>query len=198
MFLLETLRQDLRYATRTLLRNGGYTTVSVFALALGIGINTVAFTAYKAFVARPLDARDPSTLVNFALRLRYGTINARFSYPDYESYRDHLHSFTGVIAFSIDQLRLNGRRRRKVGKRGARVVDGKTGGTICDGEKCRICQHLHRFGELLLGSRGLRLARSHLRIDRSSGTRGIAFGSRQPRMTRARRKLAPIFHAFRL
>jgi len=106
MFLLETLRQDLRYATRTLLRNGVYTTVSVFALALGIGINTVAFTAYKAFVARPLDARDPSTLVNFALRLRYGTINARFSYPDYESYRDHLHSFTGVIAFSIDQLRL--------------------------------------------------------------------------------------------
>ena len=72
MILFETLLQDLRYAARTLLRNAGFTTVSVFALALGIGVNTVAFTAYKAFVARPLDARDPSTLVNFALRLQSG------------------------------------------------------------------------------------------------------------------------------
>jgi hypothetical protein len=105
MILFGTLLQDLRYATRTLFRNAGFTTVSVFALALGIGVNTVAFTAYKAFVVRPLDGRDPGTLVNFALRLQSGATNARFSYPDYESYRDHLHSFTGVIAFSIDQLR---------------------------------------------------------------------------------------------
>jgi hypothetical protein len=35
-----------------------------------------------------------------------GATSARFSYPDYEGYRDRLHSFTGVIAFSIDQLRL--------------------------------------------------------------------------------------------
>jgi len=105
MILFETLLQDLRYAARTLLRNPGFTAVSVSALALGIGVNTAAFTAYKAFVARPLDARDPRTLVNFALRLRSGATNARFSYPDYQACRDRLHSFTGVIAFSIDQLR---------------------------------------------------------------------------------------------
>src|SRR5439155_11703428 len=106
MILFATLLQDLRYAARTLLRNARFTTVSVFALALGIGVNTVAFTAYKAFVARSLDARDPGTLVNFALRLQSGATNARFSYPDYEGYRDRLHSFSGIIAFSIDQLRL--------------------------------------------------------------------------------------------
>src|SRR5216117_3009793 len=49
---------------------------------------------------------DPATMVNFALRLRSGVTNARFSYPDYEAYRDHLHSFSGVIAFGIDELRL--------------------------------------------------------------------------------------------
>ena len=108
MILLETLLQDLRYAARTLLRDAGFTTVSVFALALGIGVNTAVFTAYKAFVARPLDARDPSTLVNFAVRLQSGATNARFSYLDYEAYRDHLHSFNGVIAFCIDELRLTG------------------------------------------------------------------------------------------
>jgi hypothetical protein len=107
MIVLETSLQDLRYAARTLLRTPGFTSVSVFALALGIGVNTAVFTAYRAFIARPLDARDPSTVVNFAERLQSGATNARFSYPDYEAYRDHLHSFTGVIAFCIDQLRLS-------------------------------------------------------------------------------------------
>jgi predicted permease len=106
MISFENLLQDLRYGTRTLLRNPRFTLVSVFALSLGIGVNAAAFTAYRAFVARPLDARDPHTMVNFALRLESGATNARFSYPDYEAYRDHLHSFTGVIAFYIDQLRL--------------------------------------------------------------------------------------------
>jgi hypothetical protein len=108
MILFEGVIQDLRYASRTLFRNPGFTTVSVFALALGIGVNTVAFTAYRAFVARPLDARDPGTLVNLAVRLQSGATDARFSYPDYEAYRDHLHSLSGVIAFSIDQFRLTG------------------------------------------------------------------------------------------
>ena len=108
MLLLQTILQDLRYAARTLLRSPGFTTVSVFALALGIGVNTAVFTAYKAFIARPLDARDPGTMVNLSLRLQSGAANARFSYPDYEAYRDRLHSFSGVIAFCIDQLRLTG------------------------------------------------------------------------------------------
>src|SRR3979411_1975528 len=100
MILFETLFQDLRYGARTLLRNAGFTAVSVFALALGIGVNTAVFTAYKAFVARPLDARDPSTMANFSLRLQSGATNARFSYPDYEAYRDNLHSLTGTLALS--------------------------------------------------------------------------------------------------
>jgi len=108
MVLLETVLQDLRYGARTLLRNAGFTTVSIFALALGIGVNTAVFTAYRAFVVRPLYARDPGTMVNVALRLQSGVINARLSYPDYEAYRDHLRSFSGVIAFSIDRLRLTG------------------------------------------------------------------------------------------
>ena len=86
--------------------------VSVLALALGIGVNTAVFTAYKAFVARPLDARDPGTLVNLSLHLQSGATRARFSYPDYEAYRDGLRSFSGVIAFSIERTEAHGRRRR--------------------------------------------------------------------------------------
>jgi predicted permease len=108
MILFETILQDLRYAVRTLFRNPGFTAVSVVALALGIGVNTAIFTVYKAFIARPLDARDPDTLVNLSLRLQSGALNARFSYPDYAAFRDHLRSLSGVIAFDIDQLRLTG------------------------------------------------------------------------------------------
>ncbi len=103
----ETLLKDLRYAARLLVRNGGFTIVPVLALALGIGVNTAAFTGYRAFIGRPLDARDPGTMVNVALRLQSGATSARFSYPDYEAYRDRLRSFSGVIAFSIDQLRVS-------------------------------------------------------------------------------------------
>jgi predicted permease len=106
MIVFETLLQDVRYGVRTLRRHPGFTAVSILALALGIGVNTVVITAYKAFVARPIDARDPGTLVNAALRLQSGTTSARFSYPDYEAYRDGLRSFSGVIAFTIEELRL--------------------------------------------------------------------------------------------
>jgi macrolide transport system ATP-binding/permease protein len=104
--IFETVLQDLRYGTRTLLRNAGFTAVSIWALALGIGLNTAVFTAYKSFIARPLDARDPSHMASFALNLQNGATNINFSYPDYEAYRDRLQSFSGIIAATIDQLRL--------------------------------------------------------------------------------------------
>src|SRR5262245_20222191 len=102
MVLFETVLQNLRYGARTLLRNAGFTAVSLFALALGIGVNTAVFTAYQAFIARPLEARDASTMVNFSLTLQSGATNARFSCPDYEANRD---TFV-PSAVNIDQVRL--------------------------------------------------------------------------------------------
>ena len=46
-------------------------------------------------------------MVNIALRLQSGETMARFSYPDFEAYRDGLRSLSGVIAFSIEQLALS-------------------------------------------------------------------------------------------
>ena len=66
MNLFETLFQDLRYRGRALRRHPSFTIVSILALALGIGVNVAVFTLYKGFIARPLDARDPGTLVSCA------------------------------------------------------------------------------------------------------------------------------------
>jgi hypothetical protein len=79
MILLETVLQDLRYGVRMLFRNAGFTAVSVLALALGIGVNTATFTAYKALVGRSLDARDPGRMVNLTLVLQSGASSFLFS-----------------------------------------------------------------------------------------------------------------------
>src|SRR5215469_17503505 len=47
---LETVRQDIGYAFRTLLKNRGFTVVAVASLALGIGANTAIFTLINALV----------------------------------------------------------------------------------------------------------------------------------------------------
>ena len=107
MIMPEVLLQDLRYGIRVLYRNAGFTAIGVFALALGIGVNTAVFTAYKAMVARPLDARDPGRMVNIALIRDSGATDFTFSYPDYEAYRNSLRSFSGLIAYSPLRMRLS-------------------------------------------------------------------------------------------
>ena len=105
--MFQDILQDLRYGARMLYRNAAFTAVAVFALGLGIGINTAVFTGYKAMVARPLDARDPGRLVNIALLRNSGAPAFNFSYPDYLGFRDSLHCFSGVIAFNLAHVRLS-------------------------------------------------------------------------------------------
>ena len=104
---MDVLRQDLRYGFRQLRRNPGFAAVAVLALALGIGLNTAVVTIYKSMVARPIDARHASELVNIALVRNSRTGDYLFSYPDYEAYRKSVHSFRGLIAFKPDTLRLS-------------------------------------------------------------------------------------------
>jgi putative ABC transport system permease protein len=119
MLLPQTILQDLRYGARTLFRNAGFTIVAVLALTIGIGVNTTAFTFYKAMFTRSLDARDPGRMVDLSLVRQSGDTEYDFSYPDYQAYRDNLHSFTGVIAHNVDRLILSGA--------GGPVRDGATG-----------------------------------------------------------------------
>ena len=109
VMLPQTLLQDLRYGGRTLWRNARFTAVAVFALALGIGINTTIFTAYKGLIRRGVDARDPGSIVSISMLRQSGNRDPFFSYPDYEAYRNQMHAFSGLIADSheFEQLILS-------------------------------------------------------------------------------------------
>ena len=59
----EDLRQDLRFATRTLTRERLFTAAAVLMLALGIGANSAMFALVDAILLRPLPFPDPDRLV---------------------------------------------------------------------------------------------------------------------------------------
>ena len=98
---METLRQDLTYALRTLRRNPGFAVVVIFTLGLGIGANAAIFTVLDQILLRQLPVQKPEELVMLD---GPGAFSGRthndhtFSYPMYRDLRDRNQAFTGLLA----------------------------------------------------------------------------------------------------
>jgi|HubBroStandDraft_6_1064221.scaffolds.fasta_scaffold52416_1 putative ABC transport system permease protein len=62
--LIETLRQDVRYALRGFRRNPVFALTAIVTLALGIGATTAVFSVVDRILFRPLPYADPSGIVS--------------------------------------------------------------------------------------------------------------------------------------
>jgi predicted permease len=97
---IQDLGQDARYALRLLVRNPAFAGIAIATLALGIGVNTAAFTFFNAFVLRPLPIRDPESLVKLIAIDRSGRSINNFSIAEYRDLRDRNDVFSSLIAFN--------------------------------------------------------------------------------------------------
>ncbi|HEV2690755.1 MAG TPA: ABC transporter permease, partial [Bryobacteraceae bacterium] len=97
----EILWQDIRYAVRTMRRNPAFTSVAVFALALGIGANTAIFSVVDAVVLKPLPYPDPGRLTLLWGNVKRAKIERRgASYPDFVDWRTQSKSFEDMAGYS--------------------------------------------------------------------------------------------------
>jgi len=100
---LRELVEDVRFGSRMLRKNPGFTAVAVLTLALGIGVNTTVFTAFNSLALKPLPVKDPASVVRLERWFSSGAsgdIQYAFSYPEYLYYLDKNHCFSGLIAVS--------------------------------------------------------------------------------------------------
>jgi putative ABC transport system permease protein len=95
---LIVLRQDLRFALRSLRRNPGFTAVVVLTLALGIGANTAIFSVINAVMLTPLPYRDPQQLV-MLWETRPGGDRPLVSYPNFKDWRQRQRGFEDIAVY---------------------------------------------------------------------------------------------------
>jgi predicted permease len=96
------LAQDLRFAFRTLRKTPGFAAVAILTLAVGIGVNTIAFTFYESIVWKPLPVRSPEQ-IDRIYGQKYGSTITEFSYGEYLQLRDSSESFSSMIATSLPE-----------------------------------------------------------------------------------------------
>jgi putative ABC transport system permease protein len=86
--------QDLRYATRMLVKKPGFTLITIITLGLGIGVNTALFAGFNLLL-RPIPIKDPDTVVKIECQTEDAGRN--FSYLEYVYYRDHTQTLSDLL-----------------------------------------------------------------------------------------------------
>jgi predicted permease len=101
---IDIILQDLKYTTRKLMRDPGFTIVAVLILALGIGANIAVFSVVNTIMLRPLPFANAQELVWIAPPpAKCGLSCATYSTDAYDEFRVNTRSFqdvTGYFAFS--------------------------------------------------------------------------------------------------
>ena len=97
---MESLRQDVGYALRAILRRPGFTAVAALTLGLGIGATTAMFSVVNSVILRPLPYPQPERITMIWRTIPSLSWNrAPHSYPNFEDYRTSTRSFEAMAAY---------------------------------------------------------------------------------------------------
>jgi putative ABC transport system permease protein len=92
------LWQDVRYAVRSLAKSPGFTAVTLFTLALGIGANSAIFSVVNGVLIRPLPYPEPDRLA--VIRETYsGGETGSVSGPNFLDWKARAHDFASLAAW---------------------------------------------------------------------------------------------------
>jgi putative ABC transport system permease protein len=107
---VDALLQDLRFALRMLAKSPGFVCAAMLTLALGIGANTVIFSAVNAILLQPLPYANASKLVTIRGFRRFSGVEATtfFSTSTWKIIREQSHFIEQMGVYSRPSLALTG------------------------------------------------------------------------------------------
>jgi putative ABC transport system permease protein len=100
---------DIRFAFRKLRQSPAFTSIAVFTLALGIGLNTAIFSLINDLFLRGLPFKEPSRLLHlFAGNKQDDLVDIAISAPRFQHYREGQTIFDGFAAENLFAFTLTG------------------------------------------------------------------------------------------
>ena len=96
---MDSLWQDVQFGARMLRKQPAFTLIAVLTLALGIGANTVIFSAFNAVMLRPLPYKEPDRIVTvWDTYLQIGANKYGVAYANFVDLQERSHDLFEPLA----------------------------------------------------------------------------------------------------
>src|SRR6266576_1433987 len=106
---MTNLRNDIRYAIRSLIKRPGFTVIAVVTLALGIGANTAIFSAINALLLKPLPFPELDRVVAIWDKAPIrGIVHNEVAMANYLDWREQNQSFEQLALYRWWSANLTG------------------------------------------------------------------------------------------